>query len=193
MNKLPVVPTEHMQRRYYVQAMKRAAVALWGDPGLNAIAAALPDETREEFFRVNQSEPWIAARHLIQWMYAVHHGPSQLAQPKTKDYIDRVVDLSTGVILRSLLHMADPASLTPRLPALWKKDNTHGELEATLDPGGKSATFRLTGTAYHESPQTRGGMAEMYRHSYSLTRAKMVTETHALEKPGTLLFRIRWR
>ncbi len=76
MAKLPVDPRTVMQRRIYVQPMKRAAVQLWGDDGLNQIAAALPDDTREEFFRVVQSDPWIAARHLISWMYAAHRGPS---------------------------------------------------------------------------------------------------------------------
>ncbi len=182
-----------MHRRVYAQAAKRAAVMVWGDEGLNAIASALPDDTREELFRTGPTDPWIAARHLIRWMYAAHHGPAGLRPAKTREYIDRVFDCGSGVILRSLLHMADPASLTARLPALWKKDNTHGELEATLDPDGKSASFRLTGTAYSDTPQTRGGMAENYRYAYSLTRAKNVTETHALEKPGTLAFRIRWR
>jgi len=181
-----------MQRRFYVQPMKRAAVLLWGDDGLNQIAAALPDDTREEFFRVVQSDPWIAARHLIAWMYAAHQGPSQLSLPKTREYIDRIFDYGSGVILRSLLHMADPVALVPRLGPLWKKENTHGELTGSVDPGGKSATFRLTGSPYTETPQTRGGLAENYRYAFSLTRAKNVRETHSLEKPETLVFRIRW-
>ncbi len=191
--KLPVNPTEHMHRRFYAQAAKRAAVLVWGDDGLNEIASALPDDTREEFFRIGQTDPWIAARHMIRWMYAAHHGPARLHLPKTREYIDRVFDCGSGVVLRSLLHMADPVAFTARLPGLWKKDNTHGELEATLDPGGKSASFRLSGTAYGDTPHTRGGMAENYRYAYSLTRAKNVTETHGLERPGTLVFRIRWK
>jgi hypothetical protein len=181
-----------MQRRIYLQPMKRAAVLLWGDEGLNAIAAALPDDTREEFFRVVQTEPWIAARHYITWMYAAHRGPSGLSLPKTREYIDRIFDFGSGIILRSLLWMADPVALVPRLGPMWKKENTHGELIGTVDPGGKSATFRLAGSPYSETPQTRGGMAENYRYAFSLTRAKNVRETHALEKPDTLVFRIRW-
>jgi len=80
----------------------------------------------------------------------------------------------------------------PRLGPLWKKENTHGELTGSVDPGGKSATFRLTGSPYTETPQTRGGLAENYRYAFSLTRAKNVRETHSLEKPETLVFRIRW-
>lgn len=192
MPKLPDNPVEPMQRRIYVTPMKRAAVQVWGEDGLNAIAAAVPDDTRAEFFQVVQTEPWIAARHLIDWMYAAHHGPSQLSLPKTKEYIDRVFDHGSGVILRSLLWMADPVALTPRLGPMWAKENTHGQLEGAVDPGGKSATFRLMGSPYTATPQTRGGIVENYRYAYSLTRAKNVRETHSLEKPGTLLFRIRW-
>jgi hypothetical protein len=88
--------------------------------------------------------------------------------------------------------MADPVSVTMRLGAMWKEENTHGELEASVEPGGKSATFRLSGSPYTATPQTRGGIVEQYRYAYSMTRAKDVTETHALEKPSTLVFRIHW-
>ncbi len=181
-----------MQKRLYLAAMKRAAVLVWGEDGLNDIAHALPDDTREEFFRVVQTDPWIAARHYIKWMYVVHQGPAGLSVTKTREYINRVFDFSGGIILRSMLRMADPASITLRLGPMWKEENTHGELVSSVDPGGNSATFRLTGSPYTETPQTRGGIVEQYRYAYSMTRAKNVTETHALEKPGTLVFRIRW-
>jgi hypothetical protein len=181
-----------MQRRLYLPAMKRAAVLLWGEEGLDDIGRALPDDTREEFFRTVQTDEWVAVRHITGWMYAAHHGPAQLALAKTREYIDRIFDFSSGIIRRSLLRLADPATLTPRLGPLWPEDQTHGELLSTIDPGGKSATFRLTNSPFTETPHTRGGIAENYRYAYSLTRATNVTETHALERQGTLVFRIRW-
>lgn len=73
---------EPMQKRLIVSAAKRAAVQLWGDDGLNEIAQALPDDTREEFFRVVQVDDWIAVRHFIRWMYVAHHGPAKLSLPR---------------------------------------------------------------------------------------------------------------
>ncbi len=179
-------------RRLYIPGLKRAAVLLWGDDGLNEIAQALQDDTREEFFRVVQTDDWIATRHVIRWNYAVHHGPARMSLPKIREYLDRAFDFSYGVVRRSMLRMADPAVLTPRVGPMWKEEHTHGALEAALDPGGKSVTFRLSDHPFTETPQTRGGMAENYRYAYSLTRAKNVIETHALEKPGTMVFRVRW-
>ena len=192
MAKAPVNPKEPMQLRLYVPALKRAAVLLWGDDGLNDIAATLPDDTREEFFRVVQTDDWIAARHVIAWSLAAHRGPARLSVPKTHEYLDRAFDFSFGVVRRAVLRMADPAVVTPRMPGIWKEEHTAGELQSAVDPGGKSATFRLSGTPYTGTPQTRSGLVENYRYAYSLTRAKDVTETHTLEKPGTLVFRIRW-
>jgi hypothetical protein len=190
--KLPVNPKEPMQKRLYLAAMKRAAVLLWGDEGLNDIARGLPDDTREEFFRVVQTDPWIAARHYIKWMYVAHEGPARLSLPKTREYIDRIFDFSSGIVLRSMLRMADPVAITLRLGSMWKEENTHGELAASVDDGGRSATLRLSGSPYTETPQTRGGIVEQYRYAFSMTRAKDVTATHALEKPSTLVCRIRW-
>jgi hypothetical protein len=181
-----------MQKRLVVPAAKRAAVLLWGEDGLNEIAQALPDDTREEFFRVHQADEWVACRHFIAWMYAAHHGPAKLSLPKIREYINRTFDFGYGIVRKSMLRMADPAVLTPRVGGMWHDDQTAGELVSTLDAGGKSATFRLTDNPYTETPQTRAGVAENYRYAYSLTRAKDVTETHALEKPGVLVFRIRW-
>jgi hypothetical protein len=190
--KVPSAPTEPLQRRIFVPAAKRAAVLLWGEDGLNDIAQKLHDDTREEFFKIVGTEEWIPARHVIHWCYVAHHGPCGMSVPKMREYIDRVFDFSYGVVRRSVLRMADPVAITPRVGPMWKEEHTAGELEGAVEAGGKSALFRLVGSPFTETPHTRAGIAESYRYAYALTRAKNVTETHALEKPGVLTFRIRW-
>ncbi len=186
---------EAMQKRIFIPAGKRAAVMLWGEEGLNEIAAALEDETRNEFFRATSGEEWIPARFVIEWCLRVFEGPCKRDRNKMAEYVDRVYDLSYGVIRKVVVKFADPASIVPRLPGFWKQDHSAGELTAELDPSGKGCTLRITGTPYTELVHSRAGMAEVYRYGFAQSRAKEVTESHTLERVGgkqVLVIRLKW-
>jgi serine/threonine-protein kinase len=183
---------EPMQRRIFVNAAKRAAVLLWGEDGLNEIAQALDDDTREEFFRTMSVEDQIACRHVINWCFAAWEGPAKQNKAKMSEYVDRIFDFGFGVIRRAVLRLADPAVLVPRLPGFWKEDYSSGELTSVVDPDGRSATIHVSDHPFTETPHGRASVAEGYRYAFSQTRAKEVTESHGLAKPGVLMFRLRW-
>ncbi|MGO8993820.1 MAG: protein kinase domain-containing protein [Polyangiaceae bacterium] len=183
---------EPMQKRIFVPAARKAAVMLWGEDGLNDIAAAVDDDTREEFFRTVSSAEPIACKHIENWCLTAWKGPAKMNKPKMTEYVDRIFDLSYGVVRRGVLRLADPAALIPRLPAFWKEDYTTGELTAVLEPDGKSATIHIIDHPFADTPHARAAMAESYRYAFSMTRAKEVKESHGLVKPGVMMFKLRW-
>lgn len=175
-------------------AFRRAVVDLWGEDGRERTIANLVGEARDEFIQdsVGTSRVWFPARHIIAWAFAVWEGPAERKRDRMAEYIRRQWDLSFGVVRRVLLHMASPQSVVPRLPELWREDNTAGELEASLDDGRTSATLYLSNTPFVETPHARASVAEVYRHAFAQTRAKNVTEAHALEAPHRMMIRLRW-
>ena len=190
---------EALQRRIYVPALKRAAVLLWGDDGLNAIAGACGDDAREEFFRTVSADEWVGCRHVIEWCLRAFEGPCKRDRNKMAEYVDRAYDFSYGVVRKFIVRLADPASIVPRLPAFWKQDHSEGELASEVDASGKGCTIRVTGTPYVDLVHSRAGMAETYRYGFSQTRAKKVTESHALERATgkqekpVLVIKLRWQ
>jgi hypothetical protein len=190
---------EALQRRIYVPALKRAAVLLWGDDGLNAIAGACGDDARAEFFRTVSADEWVPCRHVIEWCLRAFEGPCRRDRNKMAEYVDRAYDFSYGVVRKFIVRLADPTSIVPRLPAFWKQDHSEGELSSEIDAAGKGCIIRVTGSPYVAIVHSRAGMAETYRYGFSQTRAKEVTESHALErgagKQGSdvLVIKLRWQ
>jgi serine/threonine-protein kinase len=192
-----------MQKRFIVPALKKAAVMLWGDDGLNDIAAALENDARSEFFRAAAVDEWIECRHVIEWCLRTFEGPCRRDRNKMAEYLDRAYDLSYGVIRKFVVRLADPASIVPRLPGFWKQDFNSGELEATLDPpvdgAHRGCTIRIWGNPYVNLVHTRAGQAEIYRYGFSQSRSKDVTESHNLEKgkgpkgEDVLVIRLKWK
>jgi serine/threonine-protein kinase len=186
---------ESMQRRFFIPAAKRAAVLLWGDDGLNEIAQALDNEARNEFFRASGGDEWIPSRLVIEWCLRTFEGPCRRDRHKMAEYVDRAYDFSYGAVRKFVVKMADPASVVPKLPGFWKQDHTEGELAAEVDPSGKGCTIRISGTPYTDLVHSRAGMAEIYRYAFSQTRAKEVTESHALERSTgkpVLVIKLKW-
>jgi hypothetical protein len=187
---------EPMQKRLFVPAAKKAAVLLWGDDGLNEIASALDNDTRTEIFRTGGGDEWIESRHVIEWCLRTFEGPCRRDRNKMAEYVDRAYDLSYGVVRKAVVKFADPAAIVARLPGFWKQDYNVGELVAEVDPSGKGCIIRITGSPYTELVHTRAGQAEIYRYGFSQTRAKEVTESHALERDNgkqVLVIRLRWK
>ena len=187
------LPDEPCTRRIVVPAYRRAVVDLFGDAGRTQVIALLDGDSRDEFVRdVTPNREWIPARHLIAWSFAVWEGPANRQREPMAELVRRQWDLSFGVVRKLLLHMASPSAIVARLPQIWKQDHTAGTLEAVLDDGGSGATLRMSDTPFIETPQARAGMAEIYRHAFAQTRARNVTETHALEAPNRMVLRLRW-
>lgn len=187
------LPEEPSTRRIVVPAYRRAIVDLFGESGRERVVSLLSGDSREELVRdVTANLEWIAARHLIAWTFAIWEGPAERQRDAMTQFVRRQWDLSFGVVRRLLLHMATPQSIVGRLPQIWKQDNSAGELEAVLDDGGHGATIHLSDTPFIETPHGRASMAEIYRHAFSQTRARQVTETHALEAPARMVLRLRW-
>ena len=156
--------------------------------------ALLSGEAREEFVRdvVGANLVWFPARHVIAWGFAAGEGPADRTREVMAKIVRRQFDLSYGVVRRLVLHMAPPASVIARIGPMWKQDHTAGELVATLGDTGHSATLHLSDTPFVDTPHGRASMAEVYRHALAQTRAKNVTETHALDGPKRMVIRLKW-
>ena len=135
---------------------------------------------------------WFPVRHVVAWGFAAFEGPAGRNRDVMAGFVRRQWDLSFGVVRRLLLHMAPPGPIVGRLPALWKQDNSSGELTSTLDEGGAGATIHIADTPWVDTPHSRASVAEVYRHGFSQTRAKNVTERHALDGARRMVIRLRW-
>ena len=136
---------------------------------------------------------WFPARLIIAWSFAAWEGPANRVRDEMAACVRRQWDFSFGVIRRLLLHMAPPGPIVARLGPIWKQDNTAGELVATLDEGGSGATIHLVDTPFIDTPHGRASIAETYRHAFAQTRAKNVTEMHALDGPNRMVIRLKWK
>jgi hypothetical protein len=191
---LPEIPAEPCVRRILVPAFRRAMVDIFGEGGRDRMVANLSGESRDEFVQdvVGAHRVWFPVRHIIAWGFATWEGPADRNRDAMARFVRRQWDLSTGVVRRVLLHMAQPQPIVARLPGLWKQDNTAGELEAALDDGGNGATLHLSDNPMVDTPHGRASVAEIYRHAFSQTRAKNVTESHALDGPKRMVIRLKW-
>ena len=191
---LPEIPAEPCLRRISVPAFRRAVVDVCGVPGRDQMILLLSGEARDEFIGdvVGANMVWFPTRHFIAWGFAAWEGPAARTREVMERIVRRQFDLSYGVVRRLILHMAPPASVIERVGPLWKRDHTAGELVATVDEGGRGATLHLSDSPFVDSPHGRASVAEVYRHALSLTRAKNVTETHALDGPKRMVIRLKW-
>ncbi len=188
------IPAEPCVKRIVVPAFRQAVVDLWGDAGREQMISNLSGDSRDEFVQdvVGANRVWIPTRHVIAWAFAIWEGPANRTRDEMARFIRRQWDLSMGVVRRVILHLAPPGPIVARLGAMWKQDNTAGEMEATLDEGGNGATLHLSNSPFVETPHGRASIAEIYRHAFAQTRAKNVTEMHALDGPKRMVIRVKW-
>jgi hypothetical protein len=187
-------PEEPCIKRILVPAWRRAVIDVWGEAGRAEIIEHLSGESREAFIRdLPDAHPeWFPVRHVIAWAFAAWEGPAKRVREDMALFVRRQWDLSFGVIRRLILHMAHPSSIVPRLADLWKQDNNCGGVDAELDDGGMGATIHVWDTPFVDTPHGRASVAEIYRHAFEQTRAKRVTETHALDGHGRMVIRLKW-
>lgn len=187
-------PSEPSIRRYVVPAFRRALIDVFGEQGRAQTIALLEGEAREELAReIPSTQDWFPIRHMISWGFAVWEGPAKREREIMTRFVRHQWDLSHGVVRRLLLHMASPQVVVSRLAKLWTEDNTGGVLEATLDDDERGASIVIRDTQWAETPHARASMAEVYRHAFSQTRARDVTETHAADGPKDLSIKLRWK
>jgi hypothetical protein len=190
----PEIPDEPCVRRIVVPAFRRAVVDVCGEGARDQMIALLAGEAREEFIRdaVGANLVWFPERLLIAWGFAAWEGPAARTRETMARIVRRQFDLSFGVVRRLILHMAAPASVIARIGPLWRQDHTAGELTASVDEGGLGATLHLSDHPMVDTPHGRASMAEVYRHAIAQTRAKSVTESHALDGPKRMVIRLKW-
>jgi hypothetical protein len=174
---------------FYLRAFHRAASEKWGEEGLRDIRARMPIREADEAFAENVPA-WVPERVVVAWCFALWEGPADRKRPQYVAWLQRHMDLSFGHVRKWLIGLASPHKLIELAGDVWKRDHSSGKLAAVAD--GKRAVFTLRDHPYVDTPQARASIAEIYRYSLQLTRAKNVTETHALVAPGTLEVKVRW-
>ena len=182
-------PVEPSMKRHYLLAFHEAARDKWGDDGLLDIRKRMPPREAEEAF-APRLPAWVPERVPIAWCFALWEGRADRDRARYVAWLHRVMDLSFGRVRRLLLGMAAPERLFTMAAKLWKDDHTHGLLEGHFE--GKRGVYVLSDHPYTETPQARATMAENFRYTIELTRAKNVTETHARRIDGALEVKLRW-
>jgi hypothetical protein len=178
-------------RGYVIRAFRDAAGELWGAGGLADIAARMPEASRIEAFRDRLSTEWIDEAHVIAWCFATWEGPAGRDKPAYFRFVQRQTDLGFGRVRRFLLSVATPLKLLAKAPELWSLDHSHGKMECEAEE--RRASLVLRDHPYTETPQARATIAEAFRYTLALTRAKDVTESHALDRPGMMTVRLKWK
>jgi hypothetical protein len=188
----PSATQEPHARRTILVAFRAAALALWGEEGLAAVSADLPEDARRATIdSVRVASDWVPERHAIAWFEAVWRGPAQKQQDVLVRFVDRMMDHGFGRVRRLLLSFATPAMMAAKAPGLWRHDHTHGVLETRIE--GMTLVARLRHHPYVESPLCRLAVAEVYRYALALTRTSEVTATHRLEREHELTVRLAFR
>lgn len=178
-----------MLRRFYLVALRAAARDLWGETAETAIVAAIPQRERDEILDPRRPD-WISERVIVSYGLATWEGPAGRDRPTMHKFLRRHVDHGFGRVRRFLLRVAPPARFFEKIPTYWRQDHSHGVVEARVEPG--LGVVELRDHPYAETVHMRTGIAEIFRYTVSLMRARNVTETHALTSDGALVMRIRW-
>jgi hypothetical protein len=183
---------ESCARGTILMAFRDAANTLWGDAGVRAIGAALPEDVRRETVDVGVVNlAWVPETYVLAWYEAVWHGPCGGDRDAFVGFLQRMMDRGFGRVRKAFLSLAKPAVILNKAPSLWRHDHTHGEL--TLDTVGRdSARVKLVDHAYTTTSLACMATAEIYRYCVELCQAKNVTEIHYREA-NALIVRLRWQ
>lgn len=179
-----------MLKKYYATAAREAAAWMWGPGGVEEIARLMPERERGEIF-AEILPAWIAERSMIAMGFGIWNGPAKRSRPEYFKFLHRTTDMSFGVVRKVLIGMASPEKIVSMADELWKSDHTHGSWETHVAP--KRARMVLTGHPYADTPHGRTSLAEQIRYIVQLTRAREVTCSHGLLKPGAMEITIRWK
>jgi hypothetical protein len=192
----PSVSQEPMARGSIIHGFRAAAVALWGEDALRAVADRLPAGTRAGTLEGAIVLPvaWIPTAFVVDWQLAVWEGLARRDDPTFCRFLDRGIDFGFGAFRRAFLKLVTPEQLVAKAPDLWKKQHTHGTL--TASPRSEHAGRRTVVLSLRDSPMvenqvSRRAMAEIWRYIATFARVKEVRETHGLEG-SALVARVTW-
>lgn len=170
---------------------RQAVLDLWGEPGLRAVSARLPQDVRfDTVDTMLMSMEWLPEAHVLAWYEALWSGPCQEKRAFFLQAIDRMMDFGFGKIRKAFLVLASPSIIFAKAPGLWRYDHSHGVL--TADVEASSGRLRLEGHPYTSNPLSCLATAEIYRYCVTLCRANNVTESHYRDATGALIVRLRW-
>lgn len=173
-------PGEPCARRTIFVAFRRAALQLWGEPGLAEIGRLIPSEVRaatvDNLVIVGE---WQPERYVMAWYEAVMSGPCKGDRSMFHTFIDRMMDAGFGTVRKLLLQLASPEHFADKAAELWRHDHTHGTLSLTpLDTTG--FLMVLEDHPYTTTLVSRLAVTEIYRYAGQLTRVKSVSARSAL-------------
>jgi hypothetical protein len=172
-------------------AAREAAHWAWGPDGVAEIARNMPERERGEIF-AEVLPPWVAERAVIALGFGIWNGPAKRSKPEYFRFLHKTTDLSFGVVRKALVGaLASPEKVISMADELWKSDHTHGSWETHVAPN--RARMRLTGHPYSDTPHGRTSLGEQIRYIVECTRAREVTASHSLVKPGVMEITLRWK
>lgn len=185
-------PAEPVARRVIFAGFRAASEQLWGSAGLRAIAAQMPSEVRERTVDpIVISGEMLPERYVMSWYEAVWEGPAKRQQAVFCTFLDRMMDHGFGRIRKVLLGLVSAPQLAEKASGLWRHDHDTGILTTTTED--RVITVMLRDHLYTTTPLSRLATAEIYRYAFSLARGVHTpTQTHGLERDGSLRVRIVW-
>jgi hypothetical protein len=172
-------------------ASRQAAVDLWGQAGLDAIGALLPDDARRDTVEsALVAVEWLPERYVLAWHEAVWRGPARTNEAELHRFLHRAIDSQFGRVRRVLLRLIKPTMVAERAAEFWRYEHTHGTMTATQEESGVRVTLR--DHPFVGAPLSRMVLAESLRYAMTLTRVREVTGTHHVDRDGALQVRLRW-
>jgi hypothetical protein len=185
-------PDEPTARRVIFAGFRAAATTMWGPAGLRAIGDKMPADARKETVdAVIISTETLPERYVMAWYEAVWAGPANRQQAAFCGFLDRMMDHGFGRVRKVLLGLVAPPQLAEKASELWRHDHDTGTLTTSTE--GSVTTFILRDHVYTTTPLARLAIAEIYRYAMSLARGVHApTQSHTLERDGSLRVRITW-
>ena len=120
-----------------VFGLKAATEELWGDLGLRDVAYRLPRIPRRALMEeIVMPQAWIPESHLIDFCRCVWEGPAQQVESAYTGFLGRAAFHGFGRFQKIILSFTSPEAIAVRVPSLWRRDHTHGELEADVTRNG---------------------------------------------------------
>ena len=184
---------EPQVRRRYLATMRAATLSMWGQEGLDAVAAALPEDVRRATVAAPVvAEEWLPSRFVMDWVTAVWATRAE-RQPKVfAQFIDLHTELGFGRVRRFFLSFATPDMVVEKASALWKDDNRGGgELVVTARGPGR-ATMELRDHVYATTQLSRFCITELIRAILVRSRAANVSARGTLGANGALVMHFLW-
>jgi hypothetical protein len=176
-----------------LHAMRLAVLDLWGEPGLNDIAARISEENRKDTVDHAASPlEWLPERYLVEWHEASWNGPAKHDDEALCRVINRRLDYGFGRVRRALLGLVGPEGVIRRAGELWKHDHTHGSLAVKFDAKEQAVAGTLSDHLFCEVPIARRAITESLRYIVQLSRGvKKARATYAM-RDKALNMTISW-